>query len=149
MFIKEWLSNDLCFTCTVLLFLEHSVETSQSPISPYIWPSRIDFLNFVLKFWRMGPRRAPHRHNFLLFPHGIHKQRQATDFVCAHKAILSCNCVWRIFQDNLSQYSKVLQQQEAVKVGRRPVDICCNYSLVMRVVSTEVWVTPFGLMLLH
>lgn len=62
------------------------------------------------------------------------------------KDILSCNWVWRTFQD-LSQYSKVLQQQEVVKVGRRPVNICCNYSLVMRVVSPEVWVAPFVLML--
>lgn len=36
------------------------------------------------------------------------------------------------FQYNLSQYSKGLQQQEVVKVGRRPVNICCNYSFIMR-----------------
>lgn len=52
------------------------------------------------------------------------------------------------FQHNLSQYSKVLQQQEVVKVGRRPVNICYNYSLVMRIVTTKVWVTPFVLLAL-
>ena len=62
------------------------------------------------------------------------------------KAILSCNWVWRTFRD-LSQYSKVFQKQEVVKVGRRPVNICYNYSLVMRVVSPEVWVAPFVLVL--
>lgn len=45
------------------------------------------------------------------------------------------------FQNNLSQHSKVLQQQEVIKVGRQPVNICCNYSLVMRRVGLAVWVT--------
>lgn len=53
------------------------------------------------------------------------------------------------FQDNLSQYSKVLRQQEVVMVGRRSVNICYNYSLVIRIVSIGVCVTLFVLLLLH
>lgn len=79
-----------------------------------------------------------HKHHFLLFAHKIHKQSQAIDFVCVLRATLSATVYDVFFQDSLSQYSKVLQQQEVIKVGRRPVNICCNYSLVMRIVSIKV-----------
>lgn len=62
-------------------------------------------------------------------------------FFCVLKDTLPATVCDVFFQHSLSQYSKVLQQQEVVKVGRRPVNICCHYSGVMRRVSSEVWVT--------
>lgn len=67
--------------------------------------------------------------------------RQPFFFFCVLKDTLPATVCDVFFQHSLSQYSKVLQQQEVVKVGRRPVNICCHYSCIMRGASSEVWVT--------
>lgn len=84
----------------------------------------------------MSSQTVPHKHNFLLSAHRIHKQSRHQ--CCVPTATLSATVYDVLFQDSVSQYSKVLQQQEVVKVGRRPVNICRNYSLVMRIVSIKV-----------
>lgn len=121
------------------LLYKHHVCFSHSPRS---WELFLKLCSEKVSF------SAPWRYTFLLFPHRIYKQNQVTVCVCVRlKALFSCTRVWRIFQNNLSQHSKVLQQQEVVKVGRRPVNICCNYWLVMRGVSAAVWVASLTMLL--
>lgn len=106
------------------------------PISPNIWSSRIDFLKFVLKFLGMDPQTAPHEHNFVVSMWNPWTEPSNRFFCVCLKPLFPATVYDVFFQDNLSQYSKVLQQQEVIKVGRRPVNICYNYSLVMRTVTT-------------
>lgn len=156
MSIKECASNGLCFNSKFYFTHLHS------PVISRILPKNImkhsvshfpvylmvqNWFELVcLEIQRMDSQTVPREHQFLLFAHRIiHRARRPMLSLCWAPATLSAPACDVFFQDGLSQYSKVLQQQEVVKVARRPVNICRNRSLAMRIVSIQVWVIPFVL----